>query len=737
MKPMDENFSVQTPGNNCEEEKMRDLTLITCSYNTPIVVEIMLKSFVSFHGVPQRLILFENSTNDETAKLLDKSNVPYIRTRGGTHPKSVDEALKICATKYALVVDSDIVFKSPVLPLFDAMKKNDGAIMGEVCGDRGGYMLYERVHPWFMFVNVEKINGAGISFFDWERVVKTGSEGFYRNIPLQQNDEKTRYYDVGSTFFEDIKKAGLKIINCKANPYFFVHYEGMSWKKLSGIEVLVSIEKRNMELYRDEVKKHGNTDIKNFFLKGFKERLKTEKNEGCERRGDGKRPVLSAVMAVPDVNDTSLEAAGKLTLEMGPGDETIIVAAGSSQAGLIKKALPEKTGLKIIESSPGDSIAAMYNAGIAAAGGDIIIFTRDDIVCGNGFFEAHRAVHMDNPGDNFAAMGNIDAPNVPGHGYINSYLNGGGIEQADFGALSGVKCSVGPGFFNNSNVSLKRSILADNMLFDEFFTDIITPAREFGRRLFDRGMDLVFIPEIKAKWEHPLKFREYAEIRYREGKFYPYFADKMLHFRNEARFKEPIDGDDLSWHELIGERSDMLERLMKTGKKDYIEQYVSTMLMVAFFRGAKDAAAENSGAEKLFFEKGKWGVYKTGKNGGCVSVNSEYGPEREAKIIISPLPADKNIVFIGAGMGWHIKEYLGANPSMMAVLYEPHSVLFNYLKTKINMDRVSRITDREELRKYKKMGYAAVILPSLKNPPNEYSGAYNDFICQEEQPVNK
>jgi hypothetical protein len=35
------------------------------------------------------------------------------------------------------------------------------------------------------------------------------------------------------------------------------------------------------------------------------------------------------------------------------------------------------------------------------------------------------------------------------------------------------------------------------------------------------------------------------------------------------------------------------------------------------------------------------------------------------------------------------------------------------------------------------MGYAAVILPSLKNPPNEYSGAYNDFICQEEQPVNK
>jgi hypothetical protein len=88
------------------------------------------------------------------------------------------------------------------------------------------------------------------------------------------------------------------------------------------------------------VKKHGNTDIKNFFLKGFKERLKTEKNEGCERRGDGKRPVLSAVMAVPDVNDTSLEAAGKLTLEMGPGDETIIVAAGSSQAGLIKKALP-------------------------------------------------------------------------------------------------------------------------------------------------------------------------------------------------------------------------------------------------------------------------------------------------------------------------------------------------------------------------------------------------------------
>lgn len=211
---------------------MQDTTLVVCSYNTPGVIKGMLQSFVKVAGKgPHKLLLAENSTNEDTVAFLQSNKIPYIRKPGSTHAPALSEILQQCSTKYALVVDSDVMFfKSPDY-FRKLMEKNGYGIVGEVSGDRGGYKLHPRIHPWYMLVNVEMLNKHGIKFYDAERVEKTNSSGFFGNVPLQENDGVSRYYDVGSTFYEDILAAGIPVYNYKADPDYFKHFEGMSWYK--------------------------------------------------------------------------------------------------------------------------------------------------------------------------------------------------------------------------------------------------------------------------------------------------------------------------------------------------------------------------------------------------------------------------------------------------------------------------------------------------------------------------
>jgi len=192
---------------------MDNLTLITCSYNTPQVTENMLKSFLSIHP-NTKVLISENSTNDETRCILAKYDIPFFVNSGGLHGPSVDLLLEKVKTDYALLVDTDIIFLRSCVPAFEEFKKNSLAIMGEIAGDRGGKKLHKRVHPWFCFIDLKKIRENGIKFFDAERM---RSRGEIR-------------YDVGSSFFEDIRKAKLLIGNLFGEGYYFKHYEGMSWR---------------------------------------------------------------------------------------------------------------------------------------------------------------------------------------------------------------------------------------------------------------------------------------------------------------------------------------------------------------------------------------------------------------------------------------------------------------------------------------------------------------------------
>jgi len=196
---------------------MDELTLITCSYNTPDITLTMLKSWMSIHNCTQRLVLIDNSTDTKTKDLLYTHKVPYKCSPGNTHGQGVNEALSMCKTKYALLVDTDVIFIKDHRLLLEMFKNMGLAVMGKIEGDRGGKRIYNRVNPWHCFIDVEKIKQHNIQFFHEER--------------MKASFETTKIYDIGSTFFEDVRAAELKIGNVDLENNYFIHFEGMSWYK--------------------------------------------------------------------------------------------------------------------------------------------------------------------------------------------------------------------------------------------------------------------------------------------------------------------------------------------------------------------------------------------------------------------------------------------------------------------------------------------------------------------------
>jgi len=248
----------------------REISILVCSYNTPLHVITMLKSFVAIHGEGTfNIIIMENSTNDDTRKLLDENNIPYIKNPGGTHSKSIDEMILTCNTKYALLVDSDIIFTQKIDKLLDVMQKNNGTLMGEICGDRGGYRLHSRIQPWFCLINVDNIKKSRIRFHDEDRINKSGSHYFYQAVPLNPNvNNPIPFYDVGATFYEDIDKQKLNIIDAKGIIKYYKHFEGSSWQRASEHPEYIDHGNKVYIQFCIEAEKYKAVNIKEKFIDG-------------------------------------------------------------------------------------------------------------------------------------------------------------------------------------------------------------------------------------------------------------------------------------------------------------------------------------------------------------------------------------------------------------------------------------------------------------------------------------
>lgn len=195
---------------------MTPFTLVTCSYNTPIVLQRCLRSFHNTHaGGNHRVLVMENSTNDDTTSFLQQNNIKHVSNPGMSHGNAVNIAIDRCETPYMLLIDSDVIFKRDTRDVLSQAMQLDVTLAGRIEGDRGGKRIHKRVHPWFCLINVDHLKKHKILFNDEQKI--------------KENGKHDKIYDVGSSMFKQVRSLGLKIAHMNIEGDYFDHWEGLSW----------------------------------------------------------------------------------------------------------------------------------------------------------------------------------------------------------------------------------------------------------------------------------------------------------------------------------------------------------------------------------------------------------------------------------------------------------------------------------------------------------------------------
>lgn len=209
------------------------LKIVICSYKANNEFRLCLHQLAMFGYTAENLQIYENSPENFTFNryVLDQYKIPYINNPGGTHAETMNRALLELDSHYALLLDSDCFLKAPVSEYVRNMEEHNIQLMGEICGDRGGFHIHKRVHPWWCLVDMDFIRKNQIQFVDFERITASHSESFVITSRLcEQRDKRNFYYDAGSTMYEDVLNNG-GIAADIGDDLPYIHLEGASWRR--------------------------------------------------------------------------------------------------------------------------------------------------------------------------------------------------------------------------------------------------------------------------------------------------------------------------------------------------------------------------------------------------------------------------------------------------------------------------------------------------------------------------
>lgn len=215
---------------------MNDLTLITCSYNSLALMKNWYFSIKNVFAEVPNIIVCENSDDaGEQGRIMTfmlDNNIPFIQnaTDDKTHAHGVRMIIPFIKTKYALLLDTDVEMLKEPSDVIHKMDEHQDIALGGFYGKRLPNYV-NRVHPWFMVMNVPIVRKANL-FFNGEN-----SEENRRMFSPLFTKNKLNKYDVGCRFCEEAEFRGYKILtlnklckDCNNGPWFR-HHEGLSWCK--------------------------------------------------------------------------------------------------------------------------------------------------------------------------------------------------------------------------------------------------------------------------------------------------------------------------------------------------------------------------------------------------------------------------------------------------------------------------------------------------------------------------
>lgn len=221
------------------------IVVLSVFYNTKNLLYPLYMSFKRNSGLLNYdFVVYDNSDNPDeriTSVSLDLSAVKLVSVNPATlvkdipayngsakHTKTIELALNALKGSYDICVllDSDVIITSAVKPYIEQMIRENYTLCGyhDITSNR------DLIHPCALIINLNDILKHNIHFYDNKRMY---------GVPPTRNT-----YDTGMSFYEDVLKKNLKVLEIPYNAYYSHFGAGSRDYKKAG-KVLAG------EIYRD------------------------------------------------------------------------------------------------------------------------------------------------------------------------------------------------------------------------------------------------------------------------------------------------------------------------------------------------------------------------------------------------------------------------------------------------------------------------------------------------------
>jgi hypothetical protein len=208
------------------------------------------------------------------------------------------------------------------------------------------------------------------------------------------------------------------------------------------------------------------------------------------------------------------------------------------------------------QSQAASGPARARNLAASFARYDVLLFLGDDIVPANDdFFRAHARRHAQHPEADFAVLGKLDWPDGADFpvNFTMRQIHDDGSQFAYSRLIPG--SYVGWQFFYSSNLSIKKSLVADWLTggFDPGFPGAAFEDMELAYRLFrsQPGLRLYYNPVSLGMHYHAYTVDSFIERQYRGGRslrhlidLHPELADEYDVGRIDRALRQPAKSSD-------------------------------------------------------------------------------------------------------------------------------------------------------------------------------------------------